>query len=90
MNRERYALHMQVPLEYISMESSQRGKLNLCFCRKASFLTKRNPNMHSCENRKKVDEKSKVGEKSSKVGTHRNADCLLKSTPTKHKKYGVN
>ena len=31
-----------------------------------------------------------VGEKRSTVGTHRNADSLLKNTPTKLNKYVVN
>jgi hypothetical protein len=34
--------------------------------------------------------KKQVGEKRSTVATHRNADCLLKNTSTKHSKYVVN
>ena len=32
----------------------------------------------------------KVGGKRSTLGTHRNADCLLKNTSTKHKQYAIN
>jgi hypothetical protein len=33
--------------------------------------------------------KKQVEEKGSTVNTHRDADCLLKNTPTKHNKYVV-